>query len=195
MRANNRQETSRGVNLGAVVRAQVAAAVAIGAVACASQAQQVQEAEVDAVGKGADQEVDAIDERGEARNENIEESAAAQQESIDENMDEPPAELAEERVELQKEQELFVSNTRTKLSKLEVRVDEAERKLKLNSAASLELREEVRAARLQIANIERDLQSLPNVQPERWEDAKKQVEHRLSELSQRVEMLQDKSDG
>src|SRR5690606_16012925 len=121
------QKRSLGVNLKVVVRAQFAAALAFGTVACGgSQAHQVQEAEVEAVEKSADQQADAIDERGEARNDSIEQSADAQQDAIDENMHDPPEELAEERVELQQEQETFVSNTRTKLSKLEVRVDEAE---------------------------------------------------------------------
>lgn len=195
MRANIEQKSGLGVSLKAVVRAQFAAALAFGTVACAgSQAHQVQEAEVEAVEKSADQQADAIDERGEARNDSIEQSADAQQDAIDENMHDPPEELAEERVELQQEQETFVSNTRTKLSKLEVRVDEAERKLQLNNANTTDLKEEVRAARMQINSLEQELQTLKTVQPKGWDAAKSKMEHRLSELSERVEMLQDKAD-
>lgn len=159
-----------------------------------SQAHQVQEAEVEAAEKRADNRVDAIEGHQDAREDAIEQNAEADQERID-HMSDPPEELAEEKAELREEKQVFVNDAQAKLDTLEVRVNEAERKLQLKQDNSQELQAEVRAARLQIDNIEKDLNQLPTVQAERWDAAKDQVQQRLSELGERVELLRDQADG
>jgi chromosome segregation ATPase len=150
-----------------------------------------------------DARIAQADDTAHARERAVETTAEERAEAIDQrydtlrkevaNSDHPDANEADRLLKLSQERAEYQSDAQEQLDKLAVRIDAAQQKISvLGDNAPAALREDLRTTRQEHTTLAQELATLRAVRSPSWESDKDRIEHRISELKDRVGKLDDK---
>ena len=98
----------------------------------------------------------------------------------------------ENKVEMSEDRQVYTTEARTRLQKIDIRLDEAEAKADIKDESSrIDFDNAIKAAKDERAEIENDFEGISEVPDESWDDTVARMNDKLDSLENRVDELID----